>query len=185
MPTIGPANLNERRAAGALIYAGYDLLEALVALRGLPDSVTAIIGNYRGGNSPTRETEDTSTALLRYPAGGSAIIRVTWDLPPTSARLVHFSATHRVELTADEVILADVAGNTQDRQPLGGDYLAGELSRFVELVRNRARDRALLPLERHLAVSALLETIYLAARTGHPESPAKLYEAQRWPGPRS
>ncbi len=57
------------------------------------------------------------------------------------------------------------------------------------------RDHALVPvaslagetervaLERHLAVTALLEALYLSARTGQPETPRKFYEVQKWPEP--
>ena len=34
-----------------------------------------------------------------------------------------------------------------------------------------------------LAVSALLETVYLSSRTGHPEIPRRLFEVQKWPEP--
>jgi hypothetical protein len=60
----------------------------------------------------------------------------------------------------------------------------GELERFVAAVRepDSAASQE-VTLERHMAVSALLQATYLSARTGQPESPLKLYEVQGWPEP--
>ncbi len=169
-------------AGGALADVGYNLLEALVGMRGLPSSVAALTGQLVGG-STAREAEELAAALLRYEDGGSAIVRAAWDLRPAEQHLLHQGPDGGVVLTDEEVALLDAAGKPLERRPLPSDYWVSELSRFAELVRSAARDRASAPLERHLAVSALLETIYLAARTNHPESPRKLYQVQGWPEP--
>lgn len=184
-----PADARQARAGqvagGALAQAGYALLEALVALRGLPDLVVGAAARFRkGAGGGPRETEDAAAAILRYAGGGHAVVAAAWDLPPLEQQLVHHSPTATVMLTAEEVRLERVDRPAPERRPLPGDYLADELMRFAEVVRSGARERATLPLERHVAVSALLETIYLAARTGHPESPRKLYQVQGWPEPR-
>ena len=172
-------------AGGALAYEAYPLLEALLAVRGLPESVTAAIGSYRRDpNGIPSQTEDTATAILRYAGDGTAALRAAWNLPQPEATLVHRGERATVTLTSEALTLSDDAGETQDSRLLPGDFLASEMQRFGELVRSNARDRALAALERHLAVSAVLETIYLAARTDHPESPRKLYEVQGWPVPR-
>jgi predicted dehydrogenase len=171
---------------GALADAGYDLLETLVATRGLPESVTAATGHYRNapGAAP-RETEDATLALLRYAGNGTALVRATWDMPPFEQTLALYAQGAGVLVSRQEVMLVAADGAVRDRRPLPDDYLAGELQRFVELVRGNARDRAALALERHLAVSALLDAVYLAARTGHPESPRKHYEVQGRPVPKT
>ena len=172
-------------AGGVLANDGYGLLETLVAARGLPESADAAIGTYRQGpDGQLRETEDTALAILRY-GRGLAVVHATWDLPPSGHALVHAAATTRVTVTDELVTLADGADRLIDQRPLPGEFLAHDLMRFAECVRGQARDRAALSLERHLAVSALLEAVYLSARTGHPESPAKLYQLQGWPEPRT
>lgn len=172
-------------AGGALVDCAYAPLEALIAVRGLPETAVGAVGHYRSplGSLP-REAEDTAIAILRYSHGGMAVVRATWDLPPNEQRTVHHGPGATATLTPDEVQLVDPAGTAFDRRPLPGDFLAHELLRFAEMVRAHTRDRALAPLDRHLAVSALLDAIYLSARTGHPESPRKLYEVQKWPEPR-
>lgn len=171
---------------GVLANDGYPLLEALVAARGLPESVLAATGCFRclppeaaGG------LEDTAVAILRYAGAGLAVVRATWNLPAYEQRLGHHGRAASVTLDSEEVALLQADGSVLDRRPLPGTLLERELSRFADLVRGGARDRAAAPLERHVAVSALLEAIYLAARTAHPESPRRFYEAQGWPAPRS
>jgi predicted dehydrogenase len=169
---------------GALTVLGYPLLEALVAARGLPDSVAAAVGRYRQARAAAPAAEDTAVAVLRYSDGGSAVLRATWDMPPCEHQLTHHGPDLSVTLTDEEAQLSNANGDILDRRPLPGDFLATELLRYAEFVRGQARDRAAAPLERHLAVSALLETIDLSARTGHPEAPHKFYEVQGWPEPR-
>ncbi len=168
---------------GVLATDGYGLLEALVALRGLPESVVAAAGRLRA-TSAARETEDTVVAVLRYTGGGHAVLRMGWDLPPGERTLIHHGAAASVTLTDDVVTVADAEGLTIDARPLPSEWLPSELVRFVHFVRGDARDQAAAPLERHLAVSALLDALYLSARTGHPESPHKFYATAGWPEPR-
>ena len=177
--------LKSEAGGGVLAHEAYPLLEALVAVRGLPDSVTAMTTGVRvaPGAAPS-ETEDTALALLQYPGGGAALIRAAWSAPPSERCVAHHGHGLSALLTADEVTLVSTDGSIRDRRPIPDDLIASDLRRFVESVRAGARDRAGAMLERHLAVSALLETVYLAARTQHPESPRKLYEAQGWALPR-
>jgi predicted dehydrogenase len=184
-PQSWRCNLAEA-GGGVLTHDAYGWLEALVAVRGLPETLCATVARQRvaPGAAP-RETEDAALATLRYAGDGSAALRAAWDAPPFEQTLTHHGHSATVTLNADEVTLLDAAGTLRDRHPLPTDFLAGELHRFAEWVGGDAHARAAAALERHLAVSALLETIYLSARTNHPESPRKLYEAQGWPLPRS
>jgi predicted dehydrogenase len=187
----GPASGSWRAAyaesaGGALVDAGYGMLEALVAVRGLPESVSAATA-HRPGARPgaARETEDIAIAVLRYPGGGRAIIRSAWDIAPLEQLTLHHSDTATVALTDQQISLVNADGTTAHVRPLPGDFLTDELQRFVELVRLDARDRVAATLDRHLAVAALAEAIYLSARTNQPESPHKFYELQGLPEPRS
>ncbi len=178
-------SMNEA-GGGVLANDGYAQLEALVAVRGLPESVSAAVGSCRpqpGGAAG--DAEDTALAILRYSGGGMAAVRATWNLPPIEQQLLHHGQVATVRLTGEEASVSDADGGLRDRHPLSGDYLASDLHRFVQWVGGDARDRAAEAVERHLAISALLDTVYLSARTGHPESPRKFYEVQGWPLPRS
>jgi predicted dehydrogenase len=168
-------------AGGVLATTAYGMLEGLIASRGLPDSVVATVGQLR---PPKRETDDTAVAILRYGGTAFALVRAAWDAGPSEQLLTHDAAEARVHITPDEVALIARDGSGGECRPLPGDFLAEELAQFAEFARSGARDRAAAPLERHLAVSATIESIYLAAQTNHPESPMKLYQVQGWPKPR-
>lgn len=186
-PVLATSRISAADTGGGVLASDvYPLLEALVAVRGLPESASGAVGTYRkNAEGQTRPTEDTVVALLRYTGGGIGVIRATWDLPPLERQIIHYGQSVRVTLTDESASLADDEGVEIDQHPLPGDFLAHELMHFAALVRGQARDRAAAALEQHLAVSALLETIYLSARTGHPESPGKFYQVQGWPEPRS
>jgi predicted dehydrogenase len=171
---------------GVLVTDAYPLLEALVAVRGLPDSLYAAIGKCRraGGLAP-RETEDVAFALLRYEGGGLVSLAANWDLQPFQWVCEHHSpeATVRIETGRVSIFAAD--HTLLHCQDLRTGSLTTELQRFAQAIRDRAaREAAAGTPERHIAVMALIETIYLAARTGQPEAPRKLYEVSKWPEPR-
>lgn len=168
---------------GVLPGAAYALLESLVAVRGLPEYVSAVVGRCRAlPHSAKRETEDVATALLRYEGGGMATIRAAWDVLETESVLLHHGATQTVRQVDSHVALLGAAGDELQRREFTGDWLVEELRRFVRDARTpaalRERDET---TERHVAVSALIEASYLSARTGQPEAPRKLYEVQGWP----
>lgn len=173
-------------AGGVLAAAGYRLLEALAVTRGLPETVVAAtLRQPPDSAGAQRQTEDAAVAILRYGNDALAVVRAAWDLAPHALRLCQQSAGTMVVLGEDELSLLTSDGTARDRHPLAGDFLLGEFQRFVALVEGQAFGQAVATLERHLLVSALLETIYLAARTNHPESPRKLYELRGLPVPRA
>lgn len=169
-------------AGGALVDAAYPMLEALLALRGLPESVSgAVARSRRKPAAQGRETEDVAAAILRYQGGGVAIIRSTWDIPPFVSRTLHHGAESSVELTGDSVRHYD-GGADAPPVPLPPLDWRDQMRRFA--VASQAPPQGpRVDLEHHLAVLALIEAIYLSARTGHPESPRKFYEVQGWPEP--
>lgn len=171
---------------GVLVSDAYPLLEALVAVRGLPDSLSAAVGKCRraAGLAP-RETEDVAFAMLRYEGGGLVLLAANWDLPSPQWVCEHHwpEATVRIERERVSVLASD--HTLIHSQDMSSDWLSGELNRFSQSIRDRrAREAAAGTAERHIAVMALIETIYLAARTGQPEAPRKLYEVSKWPEPR-
>lgn len=168
---------------GVLAADAYGMLEALIALRGLPDSVNAATGRCRRppAGAP-RETEDLALAILRYEGGGLGIIRAAWDIQPFKQTTLHHSADHSMRLTPEEAAVVDASYRRVAQRPLRQDLLLNELAVLAGEIRG---ERDPFPAqERHIAVAALLEAAYLSARTGQPESPQKLYDVQKWPLPR-
>ncbi|MGE0479763.1 MAG: Gfo/Idh/MocA family oxidoreductase [Phycisphaerae bacterium] len=172
---------------GALLHDAYAAIESLVAIRGLPESVVATIGSCRRrSDGPQRETEDVAAALLRYEGGGVATIQATWDIGPHDYRVLHHGSDATVVLTEQSVAVRKADDSLLDERTINARaaLLELELARFETAVRTGRRDaRDDAVLSRHLATAALLDALYLSARTGQPESPRKLYEVLGWPEP--
>jgi predicted dehydrogenase len=172
-------------AGGALACDGYPMLEALLAIRGLPESVVGAVAQCRR-QSPesTRETEDIASAILRYEMGGLAYLRASWDIPPFCHQTLHHGRQASVKYDCAHVSLLSHNGEHSDERPLAGGWQAAALARFAAELRggtcNAPSDATII---RHLAVSAVLEAVYLSARTEHPENPRRLFEVQKWPVP--
>jgi predicted dehydrogenase len=187
----GPSMQSWRASAvdaggGVLTAEAYDLLDALIALRQLPESLSAAIGNYRHkAGEARRETEDVAAAILRYHDGGTAVIRASWDIPPFQRVAHHHGVEATVVLDECGVALRSAEGEMRHERRWPADVPVGELRRFVATVQSANQQPPADPtLDRHLAISALLEAIYLSARTGQPEIPGRLYEVQGWREPR-
>jgi predicted dehydrogenase len=187
-PSMQSWRANAAEASGGVLASeAYDMLEALVAVRGLPERISAIVANVRRrpGELP-RETEDVATALLRYQAGHTAAVQATWDVPPYFQTSEHHGAELTVVLERQRVAVRSRDGETLFGREFSPDrFWRDELAAFAAAI------RAPEPpgdqngtLERHTAVTALLQAVYLSNRTGQPESPLKFYEAQGWPEPR-
>lgn len=181
---------------GVLMHDARRLLEGLLVMRGLPQRVIATVARCRRRTAPAaRETEDVAAAIFNYADGGVAVLQALWDVPPATNLLAQHSAEASLELTPMAVRVRDTEGRLIDerRLPDAADLLNRELNAFLGAVRaSRGRSRRdeasaesaeVAARERRLALAALLETIYLAARTGQPERPGKLYEVQGWPEP--
>ncbi|MFH1745983.1 MAG: hypothetical protein ABIG44_02950 [Planctomycetota bacterium] len=173
-------------AGGVLACDAYNLLEALIQARKLPELVSAgICVVQRREGQPPRETENVAGAVLHYEGGGLAMIQATWDQPPYCQILEHQAADLALVLEPERVLTRAPSGVVRGEEPLSAEtYLSQELQRFAAMIGEPdAAIRIDQTIERHMAVSALLQAIYLSARTGLPESPQKLYEVQGWPEP--
>lgn len=169
---------------GVLAHDAYAMLEALVALRGLPETVQATLLRCRTPrDAAPRETEDIATVLLRYESG-LALIRAAWDLPPFGSETTHYGPSEAVRYSDARVTAIDADGKSTAELPMPSGFPLRTLDAFAGNVSGRADSGVVLQaLSAHLAVAALLETCYLSARTGQPETPRRLYEVQRWPLP--
>jgi predicted dehydrogenase len=170
---------------GVLACDAYAALEALIAIRGLPESAVGVIGKCRRRSSePPRETEDVAHAILRYENDGVGCVRATWDIAPTGQTTRHHGSESSMRYDETAVAVLNPDATVLEQRPLPSGMLAAEMSRLASDIKSPAAPQATNKRnERHLAVSALLETIYLSSRTGHPETPRRLFEVQKWPQP--
>jgi predicted dehydrogenase len=170
---------------GVLTCDAYAALEALVAVRGLPESVIGVIGRCRRRFSEApRETEDVASAIMRYENRGMVAVRATWDLAPLGQTTWHHGAELSVRYDETAVAVSGPDGAVLEQRPLPAGFLEAEMTRLASEVAGAApANAASARRDRHVMVAALLETAYLSSRTGHPETPRRLYEVQRWPEP--
>ncbi|MCA9243521.1 MAG: hypothetical protein KDA32_06175 [Phycisphaerales bacterium] len=216
-------------AGGVLAQDGFFWLEAMIALRGLPEFVQAVTRRDQHlPGAPPRETEDLAGVLLRY-ADALVSVRATWDIQEGESRICWHApaggATDQEPVRASAVLKqagvvvsrGGTAPTIKTPEMTGEAWVIDDLRRFAGMIQDtiageQAAERAArheaalarrLPglarreppregdapndvdwaLELSLATTALLETVYLSARTMSPEQPRKLYEAQRCPCP--
>lgn len=170
---------------GVLTYDTYAMLEALTAIRGLPESVAGAIGKCRRRRSEApRETEDVVSAVFRYEGRGLAHVRASWDIPPFGRATSHHGREATVRYTESSIAVLESDSSVLKERPLPARFLTTDLMRFAAAIAEKAqRGAAQASINRHLAVSAVLEATYLSSRTEQPEIPRRLFEVQRWPEP--
>lgn len=170
---------------GVLAHDAYAPLEALTAIRGLPESVVGTTAKCRRRPSEApRETEDVASAILRYEGGGRALVHAAWDLPPFCQETLHHGRERSMRHSESSVAAIAADGTVLEERPLPIGFLEAEMARLAaEIAGEARREPVATSINRHLAVSATLEAIYLSSRTEHPEIPRRLFEVQRWPEP--
>jgi predicted dehydrogenase len=168
---------------GVLMHDAYASVEAVLALRGMPDNVSAAIGRCRNlPQQPPRETEDVATAILRYEDGGIVAIRVGWDIAPFEQVTQHHTDIQTLTLAPLHGQLLDRSGVVLNQVDLPHEIDEHDLLQFLRLLRSeRPSEIARERLMRHLQIAAVIEAIYLSARTWQPETPHKLLEVHGWP----
>jgi predicted dehydrogenase len=165
---------------GSLLLGAYPLVEAIVALRGMPDTVFGTIGRLRRrAREHLRETEDTCSATLRHAEGGITSIRATWDMPPYGRRLKLHGLDSTISIIDNRLTLEPVEGPVERDVVLDLRFPDHDIALFARQIRDGQRTGK-ETLDRHLATLAVIQTIYLSASTGQPETPRKLYELRRW-----
>lgn len=167
---------------GVLINDGYAALEALIALRGLPATVSSAVGAFRQRRgAPVRDGEDTVAAILRFDDGAVAAVRCGWDMAAGERWAVYHGEQWSLTLRAGGAVMRRGEDGAEQAATHAEEPWGDDLARTFHAI--RSADAQTAAVERHVAVAALIDTIYLAARTHQPESPHKLYEVQGWPLP--
>jgi predicted dehydrogenase len=176
---------SERAGGGVLIDRAYELVDAIVQKMRLPDEVQAT--TTRRSRAQPYDTEDVASVTLRYQNGSMATLlahRRTW--PPTWSLTFDGPKGSLVLEPPDLVVRApDGKAVVQKRSADPYPYDA-QISAFAEALLTEADDKPIpcpSPAAEHLAPVAVIETAYLSARTGEPESPAQLYHLHDLPLP--
>ncbi|NLX13001.1 MAG: Gfo/Idh/MocA family oxidoreductase, partial [Phycisphaerales bacterium] len=162
---------------GVLLHQGYELIDLLVQLMGLPDSVYSAMANVsRPGGRYSYDTEDTAAVICRFTGGAVATLHACWTVGPDNWSLELFGTQGTLIIEREQVVTRDRSGLVQSqRQTRGGDPLAGQIESFLAALGNPP-PRFSSTLRQHLPAMAVMQAAYLSARTGQPESPSRIFE---------
>lgn len=172
---------SERAGGGALIDQAYELVDAVVQWMGLPDRVVATT-TRRPGTQPY-DTEDTASVTLGYLDGSMASIIAHRRSHPPTWSLTFDGPKGTLVIEPPQVIIRTFEGReVRQPRPDTRSIYAAQIDAFLRAILSEGKGCPSGARE-HLATVAVIETAYLSARTGEPESPAKLYNLHDLPLP--
>ncbi|MBN1344141.1 MAG: Gfo/Idh/MocA family oxidoreductase [Phycisphaerae bacterium] len=172
----------ERAGGGAIIDRGYEAMDAIVQRLGLPDEVQTTTAR-RTGTQPY-DTEDVGVVALRYLNGAMASLVAHRRAGPETWSVTFDGPNGNLVIDPPTVTLRDPDGT--DLQAWRADFdspYAPQIEAFARAVLTDAKTYP-SPAAEHLATVAVIETGYLSARTGEPESVSQLYHMNDLPIPR-
>jgi predicted dehydrogenase len=166
-----------RAGGGALLCGGYQMVDALVTLLGVPDEVFAAAALARLEGQPRPyDTEDAMAVVCRYADDRNAAIvcrrhgtAETWSMTLHGSRatvVVRPSALTIVD-AAGRCVMEDEVETPSRFGPAVRSFVTG-LSAGTAPMSSDARE--------HLPTMATIRAAYLAVKTGQPESPGRLLE---------
>jgi len=172
---LGWRGESRRAGGGVLLHEGYEPIDALVNLLGVPDEAFATVGYAAEPESArSHDTEDAASVILRYPDDRTAAAscrrgggRDHWSITLCGAR-----QTVVVEPGGVTVSAADAP--SESSMPLARpDRLRAAVGAFVAALSSGA---PALPsqIRDHLPTMVTIQAAYLSARTGQPVSPGRL-----------
>jgi len=168
---------SQRAGGGVLLYRAYEMIDVIVQIMGMPNTVYAkTAGVSRPGSQFPYDTEDTAGLVCHFAGGGMAVISACWTTGPPDLSLDLYGTNGSIHIDDQQVRLQDRLGETElCRQQRSGDPLQPQIEGFLsELATSPRRIRS--TLRQHLPTLAVIEAAYLSARNGQPESPGTIFE---------
>ncbi len=168
-----------RAGGGVLLNDAYDQVDALVSIFGWPDEVLAVVpSTATAAEVRTWDTEDAATVLLRFPGSRVATLNCRRMGAHSYWRYRLHGTRATVVVTPKEMIVTDADGRqpsiSRVRSP---NCCAPAVNAFAASLA-AGLSATLSPIDQHLMTLCVIQTAYLSARTGQPESPARLYRAE-------
>lgn len=169
---------------GALLELGYHMIDLLVWFFGLPEEaygLTTIAAGEGGRGVAPHDTDDTACAILNYSGGRMACLAASRSCDPVSEELALHGRAGSLTAGPEACVLRNADGvviEQVERTHLPTQALALELEAFAGAVVSGAQRYACSAWE-NLLTHAVIDAVYLAARTGQPESPARLLHAHK------
>jgi len=165
---------------GATLQLGYHMIDLLVCIAGMPETVYCITGTgqraRRSDDQAIYDTDDTAVAVCRYRGQATATVTVSRCFSPVSEQLTIYGEAGSIVATPSRCVLRDRDGvvleqSEQDESPTAG--LQRQVTDFVRTVSEWRKKYECSGWE-NLRNMAVVEAGYLSARTGQPENPQTL-----------
>ena len=164
-----------RAGGGVLLNQAYEAVDRIVALLGLPDEVVASATRLaRTQTAQSYDTEDTASAMLRHPKGVTGLIAASWLSQPQEDSFRLHGSGGSATIDTEGLVMTDAEGRTSATCPHEPERAAAaQIHAVIEAV-TEGRSSDLPTAGQQLRTMAVIESAYLSARTGQPESPADL-----------
>ena len=168
-----------RAGGGVLLNGAYDQVDALVTIMGMPEEVYTVLAAATEPDCVlSYDTEDAATVMMKFSQGRVATIncRRIGDNHYWRYRMHGTKATALI--TPEEMVTADAQG----KEPVSSKVMTS--NRFVPSIREFGKylqtdsSKMFSQLEAHQVTMAVIKTSYLSAKTGQPESPARVYRME-------
>ena len=171
---------SRRAGGGVLLHEGYELVDAVVTLLGVPTEVYAAMGFAQApGQARPYDTEDAASVACRYADDRAAAITCRRSPASGAWSIMLCGSKATVVVTPESMTVTDGA------QQQVAQTTVRTTNRFAPAVNvfttSFAAGVSRMPSDvtEHLGTMATIQAAYLSTRTGQPESPAKFLELPR------
>lgn len=148
----------------AIIDAGWHLLELLVWLRGMPQSVLAMTGAMKAVPNAEYDVDDKAALLFNYADGGIGTAVISYVTLPSEWRLIFHGTKGVLEVTLERLTFWQGTEVTETFEPEPIDAFSAQLRHFLGVVQDV--ERPIRTPDDALAVIRLIEAAYLSAKSG-------------------
>ncbi|HPD30615.1 MAG TPA: Gfo/Idh/MocA family oxidoreductase [Phycisphaerae bacterium] len=164
-----------RAGGGVLLDRGYELLDTVVKVMGLPATVYAAAkGVSRPGTRFPYDTEDTAALICQFSGGAVAAVTACWTSGPERCEIEFFGTGGTLRIDSRCVLCRDRAGErTLAELPRAANPLLASVEDFLSSLKSKS-EHFRSSIRDHLATMAVIQAAYLSARTGQPESPGAI-----------
>lgn len=167
-----------RRAGGGVLLNGaYEILDMLVHVMGMPESVYAQCGfGTEPGSARSYDTEDFAYLSLCLPHDRKASVVCSRGAAESDWRVSFYGTQGTVEVSQDRLIYTPRDGGAPQQHKVWAKYpIVHAIGAFAETLTDDRKSRQSTAKE-HLATVALIQAAYLSAKTGEPESPSRMLD---------
>jgi len=166
---------------GALIELGYHMLDLMIWLLGMPDSVYSIVGSGQrvraGEDQPLYDSDDTAVCVMRYPGKLTAAVTVSRCFGPLSEGLTVYGQAGTLSAGPDQCVLRDrddaIVEQFAEAEETPAEVFGRMIDAFAVAAVNDAPRYDCSGWENVLTMAAV-EAAYLSDRTAQAEDPADL-----------